>query len=75
MNTTQTEPKEIQVNGQPAVQFELSGEIDKIKISYLITLVETDGNFTQLLFWTLQSRMDEKRDMFINASSTFKEIQ
>ncbi len=74
-NTTQTEPKQIQVNGQPAVQFELSGEIDKIKISYLITLVETDGNFTQLLFWTLQSRMDEKRDMFINASSTFKEIQ
>ena len=75
LNATLTEPKEIEVNGQPAVQFELSGEIDKIKISYLITLVETDGNFTQLLFWTLQNRMDEKRDMFINAASTFKEVQ
>jgi hypothetical protein len=75
MNTTQTEPKEIQVNGQQAIQFELNGEIDKIKISYLITLVETDGNFTQLLFWTLQNKMDEKRDMFINATSTFKEVQ
>lgn len=74
-NTTITEPKEIEVNGQPAVQFELNGEIDKVKISYLITLVETDGNFTQLLFWTLQNRIDEKRDMFINAASTFKEVQ
>lgn len=73
-NTTQTEPKEIEVNGQPAIQYELNGEIDKIKISYLITLVETDGNFTQLLFWTLQNRMDEKRDMFIKAASTFKEV-
>lgn len=74
-NSTKTEPREIQVNGQPAVQFELNGEFDKIKISYLITLVETDGNFTQLLFWTLQNQMDEKRDMFIKSASTFKEVQ
>ncbi|MDN4601531.1 hypothetical protein P5G61_09875 [Paenibacillus sp. F6_3S_P_1C] len=47
INTTQTEPEKIQINGQPAVQFELNGEIDKIKISYLVRLVETDGNFTQ----------------------------
>ncbi|GAB6991002.1 hypothetical protein [Paenibacillus pini] len=73
-NATQTEPKKIQVNGQPALQFELNGEIEKIKISYLITLVETDGNFTQLLFWTLQNRMEDKRDMFIKSSSTFKEL-
>ena len=75
LNATLTEPKEMKINGNPAVQYELSGEIDKIKISYLITLVETDGNFTQLLFWTLQNRMDEKRDMFINAANTFKEVQ
>ncbi|WIV19190.1 hypothetical protein QPK24_23230 [Paenibacillus polygoni] len=75
LNATLTDPKEMEVNGQPAVQYELSGEIDKIKISYLITLVETEGNFTQLLFWTLQNQMDEKRDMFINAASTFKEVQ
>lgn len=74
-NTKQTDPQEIQINGQSALQFELNGEIDKIKISYLITLVETDGNFTQLLFWTLQNRMDDKREMFIQASSTFEEVQ
>ena len=73
-NSSQPTPKKIQVNGQPAVQFELNGEIDKIKISYLVTVVETDGNFTQLLFWTLQSQMDAKRDMFLQATDTFKEL-
>jgi hypothetical protein len=75
VNSSQTEPQDIQINGQPALQFELSGEVDKIKISYLLTLVETDGNFNQLLFWTLQNRMDDKREMFIEAASTFTEVQ
>lgn len=74
-NPVQTEPKQIKVNGQPAIQYEVTGEVDKVKVAYLVTLVETDEHYTQVLFWTLQNRMDEKRDMFLEAASTFKVVK
>jgi hypothetical protein len=74
-NPVPTEVKSIKVNGQKALQYELIGEVDKVKVGYLVTLVETDDHYTQVLFWTLQNRMDEKRDMFLKAANTFKVLK
>lgn len=68
------DPQSVTVNGQPALQFELRGEIEKIKIGYIITIVETDKSFSQILFWTLQNRMDQKRATYLELADTFKEI-
>lgn len=73
-NGTFGEPKEVTVNGRQGIQFELQGEIEKIKIAYVITLVETSNSFNQVLFWTLQNRMDEKRATYLESIDTFKEI-
>ncbi|RKP57230.1 hypothetical protein D7Z26_04400 [Cohnella endophytica] len=71
-NAEVTDSKETLINGNRALQYEISGEIDKLKIVYLVTVVSSEGHYNQVLFWTLQNRMDGKRDLFANATSTFE---
>jgi hypothetical protein len=57
----------------PAKQFELTGTVDKIKVKYLITCIENNGVFYQVITWSLQSRYDEAKPVFdeILTSVTF----
>lgn len=73
-NPQQTEPQEVSINGNRGLQYELTGEIDSIKIAYIITLVESDDRFSQLIFWTVQSMMDKKRDVYQQSTNTFKTL-
>lgn len=57
-NAEITEPKEISINGLPAIQREISGTIDRAKICYLHTTIESKGHFYQAMGWTLKSRRD-----------------
>ncbi|BBI33024.1 hypothetical protein [Cohnella abietis] len=74
INANVSEPKKLVINGMSALQYEISGEMDKLKVSYLATIIESDNNFTQVLFWTLLNRMENKREAFAKAASTFKDI-
>ncbi len=57
-------PISLEVNGNPAVQFEIHGSAQGLSISYIHTTIETSGYFNQILSWTLQSRFEEKRPVF-----------
>ncbi|AWB45751.1 hypothetical protein DCC85_17185 [Paenibacillus sp. CAA11] len=72
-NPEQTEPKQVTINGLKGMQYELTGEVDKIKISYLITILESDKNFTQVLLWTRANMMDQKRPGYTDIVNTFTE--
>jgi hypothetical protein len=73
-NSNITEKKKLTINGKQAVQFELWGEIDKIKIAYLITIIETEDNFHQVTLWTMQSRFNEFKEEFSKIAESFEEI-
>ncbi|BFH10490.1 hypothetical protein J6TS7_32960 [Paenibacillus dendritiformis] len=68
------EPKSVTINGLPALQFEIQWvSEDKIKIAMLITLIESPRQFTQVVFWTIQSKIEQKRERFIEAAASYKE--
>ncbi|CAH8767969.1 PsbP-related protein [Paenibacillus dendritiformis] len=68
------EPKSVAINGLPALQFEIQWvSEDKTKIAMLITLIESPEQFTQVVFWTIQSKIEQKRERFIEAAASYKE--
>ncbi|MBD2847920.1 hypothetical protein IDH44_22220 [Paenibacillus sp. IB182496] len=54
------EPAAVEVNGMPALQTELSGEVESVKIRYLVTTVEAEQSYVQVLFWTQHHLMADK---------------
>ncbi|GIP33310.1 hypothetical protein [Paenibacillus sp. J2TS4] len=71
-NSNYTDAVELEINGLPAVQFEVRGEVDKVKIAYLFTLVESESGFHQLIFWTNDQKLDENKQTYLDAINTFK---
>ena len=67
-------PTALVINGNPAVQYVVSGTIDNLKITYLHTTVETAKSFNQILAWTLRSRFDQNRAELQNVIQSFKEV-
>lgn len=61
------------INGFQAKQFEVSGEIDKIKLKYLIATVETPESYYQIITWTLASRYESNKDALQAVIYSFKE--
>ena len=73
-NAELSEPKEITINRQKALQFKLTGELDKIKVAYLTTVIESEDNFHQIISWTLQSKYDEYQKIYEEIANSFKEL-
>ncbi|GBF77950.1 hypothetical protein PA598K_06535 [Paenibacillus sp. 598K] len=72
-NPEKSEHKNITVNGKPAIQFTLTGSIEKVKVGYLFTVVETDNEYSQVIFWTLQQMLDQKIPAYQEYLQTFGE--
>lgn len=68
-------PKKLSIHGQTAIQFEIRGQLDKTKICYLHTTVETDKNFYQVLAWTSKSGFEKNREELQQVIHSFREIQ
>lgn len=66
-------PSSITINGYPAMQCEISGGVDKIRIAYLHVAAETPKHFYQILTWTLPSRFDKNRSQLEEVIRSFKE--
>ncbi len=69
-----TDPAKMTVNNYSALQFELQGEIQKVNIKYLITIVETKDSYYQIIAFTSQDIYDKYKKDFVNITNTFKEL-
>ncbi|GIP40916.1 hypothetical protein J31TS4_41960 [Paenibacillus sp. J31TS4] len=67
-----SEPEETSIGGREALQIEVKGEVDKVRIAYAYTLVATDTQFHQIIFWTTQPRMEERREAYRKAAASFR---
>lgn len=68
-------PRELTVNKTPFLQYEIQGTVEKIKISYLHTVVETPKHFHQVLAWTLKSKWEKNQAMLKKVVESFRGVQ
>lgn len=72
INTAFTEPERIEIDNKPALLFQIHGEVDKIKVSYLIAIVEGESNYYQIITWTLQEKFEDYKDLYMDIINSFK---
>ncbi|MBG0827121.1 hypothetical protein HS041_05020 [Planomonospora sp. ID67723] len=73
-NTSAGEPQQLTVNGAPAIQYELHGTAQGVRITYWVTLVEGAKDFHQVLTWTLETRGEEHGPLLRDVTATFKDL-
>ncbi|CAH1202958.1 hypothetical protein PAECIP111891_02168 [Paenibacillus allorhizoplanae] len=66
--------KDIEINGLPSKQFEVTGIVnDSLNAAYLITFVESKSYFYQLMFWSAAKNIEDLESL-TKIASTFKEL-
>jgi TM2 domain-containing membrane protein YozV/Tfp pilus assembly major pilin PilA len=61
----------VEIDGMPSKQFSATGTVDKIKVSYFFTVVETNTMFYQIMAWTLNSRTKKNFPLLKKVSDSF----
>lgn len=69
-----TSPLTVMVNGLEGRQYLLQGEVKNVKVTYLVTTVETAANFHQIVTWTLTSRISKNRTALQGVTDTFRPV-
>lgn len=73
-NPAQDKPRQITVGGLNALQYVLTGEVGRVKVSYLVTLVASENHFTQVLLWTRADEMNAKLQNYLYIANTYREL-
>jgi len=67
-------PKSLKIGGSPAVQYEVSGALEGQKIIYIHTTVDGPNRLSQILAWTIPSRVETVRPKLMKAVESFREV-
>ena len=63
-------PSSCKVAGHPALQREITGTVDAVRICYLQTVIETDDAYYQIVMWTTPSKKQAAFAVFRNVLQT-----
>jgi hypothetical protein len=66
-------PTELVVGGRPAIQYEVHGTADHLRVIYLHTTVDGNESFHQMLAWTVPSRLESNRKALNDMINSFSE--
>lgn len=70
---TITGPKALTIGKSQAVQYEIRGASNNRNIVYIHTTIDGPTQFSQILAWTLPSKVDSARPKLLEAIRTFRE--
>ena len=70
-----TDPVSLVVSGHPAMEYLLDGSVEKIKVKYICTAVETPNHFYQIVTWTLPSLFQKNEARLREVTQSFKELK
>ena len=73
-SVTVSEPRNITIGDRPAIQYEVRGTLERINGVYLLTCVEGQEDFHQILAWTLVSQAEQNLPVLDQAVSSFREV-
>ncbi|MEC0181971.1 RDD family protein [Paenibacillus peoriae] len=65
---------DIVVNGYPAIEFTLKGEVEDVPIMYNVTMIETPSHYHQVLAWTYASRYGRAEKELRKIRDSFREM-
>lgn len=60
------------VGGDPALQYEIRGEVDGVSVVYLHTTIEGDNNYYQVVGWTTASSYADNKETLITIINSFR---
>lgn len=72
VNPDSTPPVPVRFNGLEGRQYVMQGAVKNVKVTYLITTVETADHFHQIITWTLTSRMSQNQMTLQSVTETFR---
>jgi hypothetical protein len=64
----------VSINGNDAKQYELKGTKDAAAVDLIVTTVKTPANYTQILAWTLPSKMSDNKETLKKVTESFREV-
>lgn len=65
-------PVNLTIGGRHAVQVELEGAADGVRIVYVHTSIEVPEGFVEVIAWTLPSLVDETRPLLVSISGSVR---
>jgi hypothetical protein len=71
---TVTGPAAIKVNGRPALRYEVSGQVDGTPALFLMTIVEGESHFHQVVALTTSKNAESNRELLERITATFREV-
>jgi len=64
----------VSINGNDARQYELKGTKDTASVDLIVSTVKTPTNYTQILAWTLPSKMSDNKETLKKVTESFREV-
>lgn len=61
------------VDHNPAIRFTVSGEVDDVDVTYIMTVIETPTHFHQVMAWTEARKFDSLEEELLDITSSFRE--
>ncbi|HEX2259047.1 MAG TPA: hypothetical protein VHJ40_04815 [Actinomycetota bacterium] len=74
-NPNVTGPRQLTLNGKPAIRYEIQGVAENVRVVYLMTLMETDSRFLQVIAWSLPDRLSENRPILEDVTASIRETR
>jgi hypothetical protein len=71
-NASASQPVEVTIDGQSALQDEITGTQDGTNIVFLHTTIESDDGYHQILAWTTRSRWDKNKEKLQEVTRSFR---
>jgi hypothetical protein len=62
------------INQHDTINFQFVSVVNKVQVSYLVTLIDTKNSYYQLIGWTLDTRFEAARPQFEKIVNSFKVI-
>ncbi len=62
-----------QINGDPAVQYEIRGQVDGTPVVYLHTTVQGDDSYYQVVGWTSRDRYADNKEVLQGIVESFED--
>lgn len=66
-------PESMSINGNDAQQYELKGSKDATALDLLVTTVKTPNHYSQIIAWTVPSKMSENKPALKQVTESFRE--
>jgi len=73
-NYRESDQEVLDIGGNPALRYRLTGSVDGLNIVYWHITIETENHYHQMLMWSLKSKFAQNQDDFESVLQSFAEI-